>query len=484
MGFLEISADGDHVFFLQWTRDEPGEIHRIPLLGGVSRRVIRDARKHFSLSPHDGRIAFNRVANDTLIIMVANLDGSEERELTRLPVLTDLPLAWSPNGQVIYSSSWKSRSEPFGVELVEIPVAGGAPRTIASERWTFVDDILCLPDGSGLVFVGIRGNQRYQDPTGLFLFSLGEEGFHRITQDLFEYFHVSCDREGKQLVAVQRSGQQGVLILPADHPERSRQLFFVSHVGGHYSQATWTPEGRVLTEHKAGENLQIISLNPDGKEFHPITYEGSLNMGACVSPDGDRVAFFSNRSGSMKIWIADITGSNPRRLSDEEWEGFFPQFTPDGQWIVYHAFVDQKWSLRKIPVSGGSSVPLIDVPSFYARISHDGNWIACHVMDMEDGDYRLALVPIDGGSHRFLDAEPGLRLHCWMPDDDGLTCSLREEGVDNIWVVPLDGSPPQQMTHFEEGTIPGADWNAAGDSLAVVQRERSSDVVLLRNFLP
>src|SRR5438046_1574373 len=54
------------------------------------------------------------------------------------------------------------------------------------------------------------------------------------------------------------------------------------------------------------------------------------------SPDGRRVAFTSNRSGALEIWVSDVDGSNAVQLT---WMGAvagFPRWSPDGTAIAFH----------------------------------------------------------------------------------------------------------------------------------------------------
>jgi Tol biopolymer transport system component len=64
-----------------------------------------------------------------------------------------------------------------------------------------------------------------------------------------------------------------------------------------------------------------------------------------VSPKGDRIAFVSNRSGDMRIWVSDLDGRNARRISTPEMEYHqaikapieqkVPAWSPDGKWIAH-----------------------------------------------------------------------------------------------------------------------------------------------------
>jgi Tol biopolymer transport system component len=64
-----------------------------------------------------------------------------------------------------------------------------------------------------------------------------------------------------------------------------------------------------------------------------------------VSPKGDRIAFVSNRSGAMRIWVSNLDGSNARQISKPEMdyhhaieapiEQKVPAWSPDSKWIAH-----------------------------------------------------------------------------------------------------------------------------------------------------
>jgi len=54
-----------------------------------------------------------------------------------------------------------------------------------------------------------------------------------------------------------------------------------------------------------------------------------------VSPDGKWIYFNSTRTGQMQIWRMGLDGKNPERVTkDDQWNDWFPHFSPDGRWIV------------------------------------------------------------------------------------------------------------------------------------------------------
>jgi WD40-like Beta Propeller Repeat len=68
----------------------------------------------------------------------------------------------------------------------------------------------------------------------------------------------------------------------------------------------------------------------------------------------------------------------------------------------------------------------------------------------------------------------------FTPDGRAVAYPILENGVSNIRVQPLDGSPGRQITNLKSGTFRTFTWSPDGKSLAVIREESQSDVVLLR----
>jgi hypothetical protein len=53
----------------------------------------------------------------------------------------------------------------------------------------------------------------------------------------------------------------------------------------------------------------------------------------------------------------------------------------------------------------------------------------------------------------------------------------------NVWVQPLDGQPPHQLTHFNDGrTIVSFAWSRDGTRLAVARATVTNDIVLFKGL--
>jgi Tol biopolymer transport system component len=67
----------------------------------------------------------------------------------------------------------------------------------------------------------------------------------------------------------------------------------------------------------------------------------------------------------------------------------------------------------------------------------------------------------------------------WSPDSQALAYIDCHDGVANIWLQRLNGSPPRQLTHFKSGHVETFDWSHDGSQLAWITRSQVSDVVLM-----
>ena len=85
------------------------------------------------------------------------------------------------------------------------------------------------------------------------------------------------------------------------------------------------------------------------------------------SPDGTRLAWAQPVEGQAAIHVANIDGSNPRRLSFGTWDSD-PRWSPDGRWIAF-AGESPLYDLFVVPSDGSAeprqltSGPANDVPS-------------------------------------------------------------------------------------------------------------------------
>jgi dipeptidyl aminopeptidase/acylaminoacyl peptidase len=74
-----------------------------------------------------------------------------------------------------------------------------------------------------------------------------------------------------------------------------------------------------------------------------------------VSPDGKKIAFISDRDGDIEIYVTNVDGSNPRRLTHSPGRDAHPEWSPDGQKIYFQSPRETKLPQVFVMNADGSS---------------------------------------------------------------------------------------------------------------------------------
>lgn len=153
-----------------------------------------------------------------------------------------------------------------------------------------------------------------------------------------------------------------------------------------WSSLDVTPDGKQIVFDMLGD---IFIVGIQGGDAKPLTQDLGWNIHPSVSPDGQSIAFISDRGGLSNIWTMDLDGKNLRAVSEEKKNLMHsPKWSPDGAYLVANKGI---MSSRSIPAgeiwlyhkNGGDGVPLkernggkkeqknIADPAF----SHDGRYV-------------------------------------------------------------------------------------------------------------
>lgn len=175
-----------------------------------------------------------------------------------------------------------------------------------------------------------------------------------------------------------------------------------------------------------------------------LTFDSGLTYQPAISRDGTLVAYASDRSGegNLDIWVQQIGGSSPVRLTTDPADDNDPHFSPDGTRIAFRSQRDGG-GIYVIPALGGDA-KLLAKDGRRPLFSPDGKRIAYWVGGEHlTGDYDNAIyvVSSSGAEPKYLTAG---RSPVWSPDGKRMLFVLRPEtSVDpDWWVIPVDGGPP------------------------------------------
>ena len=99
---------------------------------------------------------------------------------------------------------------------------------------------------------------------------------------------------------------------------------------------------------------------------------------------------------------------------------------------------------------------------------------------------KIVLVPLDAGPKpqvRFLEPNPGISNYGprFTPDGKALVYPIRQNGVEDLWLQPLDGSPGHQFTNLKADRIDTFYWSPDGKSIGVLTARDEYEVILLHD---
>ena len=104
-------------------------------------------------------------------------------------------------------------------------------------------------------------------------------------------------------------------------------------------------------------------VNEDGKNPERLTDNKARDILPRFSPDGNSIAFSSNRAGNYDVYVMPATGGNPRQLTFHSEDDMVAGWTPDGKKIIFvsdrgDGVFPEVRSLYQIPAEGGMEQPI------------------------------------------------------------------------------------------------------------------------------
>ncbi|MGQ9671886.1 MAG: protein kinase domain-containing protein, partial [Candidatus Aminicenantales bacterium] len=209
--------------------------------------------------------------------------------------------------------------------------------------------------------------------------------------------------------------------------------------------------------------LKLFILKPAAPveyEITPLTFDSGFTASPTVSPDGNLMAYFSDRGGdgNFDIWVQQVSGGKPLRLTDHPADDWFPSFSPDGSQIAFRS--DREGGgIYLIDALGGEPRRIAD-KGFVPKYSPDGRFIAFVAIpaSLEGRLFKMYLVSPRGGEprpfhHDFYPHFIGQGgTVVWSPD--GKYLMFRGRRADDPqstdwWVAPIDGGEPIRTRAIE-----------------------------------
>ena len=233
-----------------------------------------------------------------------------------------------------------------------------------------------------------------------------------------------------------------------------------------------SPDGQTLLFSWAGD---VWSAPITGGNATRLTVHPADDSYPVWSPDGQRIAFCSNRHGSgnaftstprgaRNVFVMDADGQNIRRLTFANTIEIPTDWSPDGEWIYFHSprerDVRRQSRLFRVPAAGGQVWRALDCYGGYLRVSPDGERYAFTrggrpwVRNSRRGyhgsaNMDLYLYTPEEQTFKQLTTFDGTdRNPSWDADGGSVYFLSDRSGTVNVWRLALDGSEPVQITRM------------------------------------
>ena len=452
-----------------------GDVWVMPALGGAARRVAEDAY-YPAWSPDGQKLVYQGLSEGGWDLWVQEVDTASERRalgLTRLQEMVVTQPAWSPDGKWVAFVA----GQPGNLRVYVVSVEGGEPRGISEPNRVALAPAWS-PDGRWLYFSSDHAGQMNLWKARLENGRTGEPV--QVTSGSRADLYARPDPSGKRLA---------------------------------YSTLSYTAD---LWEHdlKSGRALRA-------------TTETTVEDSARPSPDGQWLAFGSNRLGSNHLWVLNQeNGSLTQVTTTPEPEvGVASRWSWEGKSLFYSTseaiwqYETATGSSRKVyPHSSGgaggsrfclspgdkhlvlgeggkpSTIVRVELASGKKEVvaqiaegaagdpscSPDGQWVTFQV---QQGNLRTVWVaPLGGGLPRQLSRGDSEDSHpVWGADSRFVYFDRNHQ---DIYVVPFEGGAPKAVTNYRSFSIT-LDYpvlTADGRKLLFTRNEKAGDIYILETL--
>jgi len=503
-----LSPDGRHI-----AMDLLGVLWVMPASGGPARRLTGDL---FDIaqpdwSPDGSRLVFQSYRDGVFHLWTIRPDGSGLRRLTTGGFDHREP-RWSPDGRTILFSG--DRSGSYAVHAYDVatgrisPLADTAEEeyepawspdgtrvafVVANTRIDVVDrrtgerdtrvtvpegqvihQVEWTPDGTGLVH-HLEHNGRCDLMLSGTPLVEGEDAFpFRVSWIDRERFLYTADGgirvrslDGRLRKTVGFSA--AVTARPPRYTRRRRDFEStrprpVRGIGS----PVLSPDGRRVA-FRALNDLYVMEI---GRVPRPLTRDHWWKCDPAWSPDGTRLAYCTDRSGTLNIWLRELSSGRERQLTHfEDRAAVSAAWSPDGREI---AFLDQDGAVWVADVAGGGVRQVFTATFEPGRPSWspDGRTIALAALKpysarFREGVSQILLIDRRTGRGRYVEAVPGGSIQTrgddgpvWSPD--GTRMAFVAASVLHVVDVDEDGTPTGAPRRITDEVTDAPSWS--GDS--------------------
>jgi|GEM_PF-2861967 len=218
-----------------------------------------------------------------------------------------------------------------------------------------------------------------------------------------------------------------------------------------------------------GSNMQGLSQHPEGG--YPGVGNG-FDSSPQFSPDGNLIAFQTNRQGNQELYVMQADGSNKNNITNASELDLEFNWSPDGAKLVFTRLVQDKYVLYVVGANGSglSQLTAFTDDCRYPAWSPNGQEIAFSRFISGTARRQIFLMNADGSNLRAIsDASDNALSPQWSKDGSRIYYfvagfGMRVKSVDASFSNSLAGFFPRTLSWSPDGQ-----WFVESDSLSIVK---------------
>ena len=463
---ISISPDEQQIAYLSTVGDGRSSVWVAALRGGAARQIASEAghNRNTIWHPDAKNVLYSAIVDGVYQIFAVNVAGRKPVQLT-FGDLNSFALDVSVDGSRVLYGSTKEESDLWGVNLTtgeEFALTAN----LGCELWPDVSS-----DGTLLTYQAVRNLSQGDKISNCAILKRSVNATNsEVTSTLAE--------DGA---------------LPKWSPDGKR-VAYLRLIGREQSLWTATAEG---------EKKQLTTGGLPSIEYTFLPYLRVQAASFGWAPDGNQIAYCSDRSGQQNIWLVSADGSSDTQLTNNTDPNLLvkcPLWSVDGKFIAHSARPNKipagakaTYSIAVTEVAARNSRTIYQSDSFVRLLgwTQDDRELLLaaftgRASSSRPGEVSLLRVSVATGEARplaVLQAAYLYNIHL-SADRKTIAFTSRQDGKDNVWMLPISGGDAKRLTTNNDLNVyfSSLAWSPAGRAIYFGKQSRHSLLSMITNF--